>query len=142
LPYFEQLKYIVVGRDPRDVFMSMWNFYANFGDDFYEQINTEWPGKPFPRCPEDIHDFWQGWIGQGWFEWEREGYPFWSNMRHVQTWWDFKHLPNIRRSSFATRRSSFIVHRSSFIVHRSSFVSGLLIATNSCPLFSQQYRAT
>ena len=31
----------------------------------------------------------------GWFEWESEGYPFWSNLRHVQTWWNFKHLPNI-----------------------------------------------
>jgi aryl sulfotransferase len=95
LPYFEQTKYIVVGRDPRDVFMSLWNFYANFRDERYEQINSEWHGKPFPRCPEDIHDFWPGWIGQGWFEWEHEGYPFWSNMRHVQTWWNFKHLPNI-----------------------------------------------
>ena len=64
LPYFEQIKYIVVGRDPRDVFMSMWNFYANFGDEVYEGINSGWPGKPLPRCPEDIHDFWQGWISQ------------------------------------------------------------------------------
>ena len=95
LPYFEQVKYIVVGRDPRDVFMSMWHFYAGFEDALYEQVNSGWAGKPFPRCPEDIHAFWQGWIGQGWFEWEQEGYPFWSNMRHVQTWWDFKHLPNI-----------------------------------------------
>ena len=29
LPYFEQVKYIVVGRAPRDVFMSLWQFYAS-----------------------------------------------------------------------------------------------------------------
>lgn len=95
LPYFEHNRYIVVGRDPRDVFMSLWNFYANFADEVYERINTDLPGKPLPRCPTDIHEFWRGWISEGWFDWEHEGYPFWSNMRHVQTWWDFKHLPNI-----------------------------------------------
>ena len=95
LPYFEQVKYIVVGRDARDVFMSLWHFYRGFGDSFYEKVNRDWPGKSFPRCPEDISDFWRDWIGKGWFEWESEGYPFWSNLRHVQTWWDFKYLPNI-----------------------------------------------
>lgn len=35
------------------------------------------------------------WITRGWFQWETEGYPFWSNMRHVQTWWNYKDLPNI-----------------------------------------------
>src|SRR5215216_2621112 len=27
-PFFPQIKYIALGRDPRDVFMSMWNHYA------------------------------------------------------------------------------------------------------------------
>jgi aryl sulfotransferase len=95
LPYYEQVKYIVVGRDPRDVFMSLWNFYRGFSDDLYEQINSTWGGTPFPHCPDDIHDFWRDWIEKGWFDWETEGFPFWSNMRHVQTWWDYRHLPNI-----------------------------------------------
>ena len=95
LPYYEQVKYIVVGRDARDVFMSWWNFYGGFGDEILESINGRWAGTPMPRCPNNIHDFWRDWIGKGWFDWETEGYPFWSNLRHVQTWWDFKHLPNI-----------------------------------------------
>jgi aryl sulfotransferase len=32
---------------------------------------------------------------RGWFEWETEGYPWWSNLHHVQSWWDYRHLPNI-----------------------------------------------
>ncbi len=32
---------------------------------------------------------------RGWFAWESEGYPFWSNLRSVQTWWNYRHLPNI-----------------------------------------------
>ena len=30
LPYDRRIKYLYVGRDPRDVFMSFWNFYGNF----------------------------------------------------------------------------------------------------------------
>jgi len=95
LPYHEQVKYIVVGRDALDVFMSWWNFYGGFDDEVYENINGRWAGTPMPRCPDNIHEFWRDWIGKGWFDWETEGYPFWSNLRHMQTWWDFKHLPNI-----------------------------------------------
>src|SRR5262245_43774026 len=32
LPYFETAKYIVVGRDLRDVFMSIWNHHNGYSD--------------------------------------------------------------------------------------------------------------
>jgi aryl sulfotransferase len=95
LPYFDQVKYIVVGRDARDVFMSLWNFYGIIDDEMIEATKTQSPNNHFPPRPQDIRDFWRMWISSGWFEWESEGYPFWSNLRHTQTWWDFKHLPNI-----------------------------------------------
>lgn len=97
LLYFPRVKYIVVARDPRDVFMSLWNHYHNFTPDLIEKLNNPATlmGNPLPPCPADIHDFWRDWISKGWFAWENEGYPFWSNMRHVQTWWDYHHLPNI-----------------------------------------------
>ena len=97
LPYFAQTKYVVVGRDARDVFMSLWNHHGNYAKEVRSQINRT-PGRvghPLPRCPEEIRDFWYEWITAGWFDWESEGYPYWSNLRHVQTWWDYKHLPNI-----------------------------------------------
>jgi aryl sulfotransferase len=96
LPYFPALKYIVVGRDGRDVFMSLWNHYRNFLPAQYEHHQGANPASTaLPPCPADIRDFWQAWISQGWFDWETEGYPFWSNFRHGQTWWDYRHLPNI-----------------------------------------------
>jgi aryl sulfotransferase len=52
-------------------------------------------GDPLPPAPATFHEFWHDWITRGWFEWESEGYPYWSNMRHVQTWWNFRHLPNM-----------------------------------------------
>jgi aryl sulfotransferase len=97
LPFYESVKYIVVSRDPRDVFMSLWNHYKSYTDAGYTRFN-DWPGRvgsPQPKCPENIRVFWQMWITQGWFEWDNEGYPFWSNMRHVQTWWDHGDQPNI-----------------------------------------------
>jgi len=103
LPYYRQLKYIVLGRDPRDVFMSLWNHYSCHTPDFYRFIN-ELPGRvgaPFPPPPADIHDFWRDWISRGWFGWEHEGYPYWGNMHHLQTWWDYRQLDNILLVHFA-----------------------------------------
>lgn len=96
LPFYSQVKYIVVGRDARDVFMSLWNHYRNYTPEFYERANQPAHVKrPLPRCPEDVHEFWRQWMTKGWFEWESDGYPFWSILHHTQTWWDFRHLPNI-----------------------------------------------
>jgi hypothetical protein len=32
---------------------------------------------------------------RSWFEWETEGYPWCSPLRHPQSWWGYRHLPNI-----------------------------------------------
>lgn len=97
IPFFSQLKYIVVGRDARDVFMSIWNFYSDYADGTYDRLNQSWgdASGPFPRCPEDIKNFWNQWINQGWFDWESEGYPFWSNLWHTQSWWNHRAQENI-----------------------------------------------
>lgn len=97
IPYHRQVKYVVVGRDPRDVFMSFWNHYSNYRPSTYAEYNDT-PGRvglPVPQCPDDIHVAWKQWITRGWFEWENEGYPFWGNMHHNQSWWNFRHLDNI-----------------------------------------------
>lgn len=94
LPYFPQVKYIVVGRDPRDVFMSLLNHYGAYTDSFYKRLN-DGVEDPMPRFVDDVRTLWRGWISRGWFEWEREGYPFWGNMSHTQSYWDCAELPNI-----------------------------------------------
>jgi aryl sulfotransferase len=97
LPFDPAIKYIFVARDARDVFMSLWNHYRNFPDTAFAALNTT-PGRvgpEFSRCPDDIHEFWRGWITRGWFEWETEGYPYWSHLRHAQSWWNYRGLPNI-----------------------------------------------
>jgi aryl sulfotransferase len=103
LPFYPSVKYIVVGRDPRDVFMSLWNHYTSHTPDYYRSLN-QLPGRvgdPFPPPPADIHEFWREWISRSWFEWEHEGYPYWGSMHHLQTWWDYRHLSNILLVHFA-----------------------------------------
>ncbi len=101
LPFYPQVQYIVVGRDPRDVFMSLWNHHSEYTPAFLEKITSyvnDTPGRvgqTFPPAPDDIHTFWREWIGQGWFPWESEGYPYWGNLHHTKSWWDYRHLPNI-----------------------------------------------
>ena len=96
LPYFPQVKYIIVGRDARDVAMSLWNHYSEFTDAQYARLNNT-PGRVGDPVPpfEDIHAFWRTWITRGRFAWESEGYPVQGNLHHIQTWWSYRHLPNI-----------------------------------------------
>lgn len=97
LPFWRDLRYVVVGRDPRDVFMSLVNHYDQFTDTAYAAFN-ETPGRvgpPMPRYDGDIHALWRNWLTRGWFDWEQEGWPWWGNLHHVATWWTLRHEPNV-----------------------------------------------
>jgi aryl sulfotransferase len=97
IPYHREVQYIYVGRDGRDVFMSLWNHYRHMQPGGIERFNRtpERAGDPFPTCPDDIHAFFQMWINKSWFAWERDGYPFWSLFYHLRAWWPYRHLPNV-----------------------------------------------
>ncbi|MBQ73556.1 MAG: sulfotransferase [Gammaproteobacteria bacterium] len=105
LPYYEQVKYLIIGRDVRDVFMSMVNHYSNYTDLSYAVLEQDNPGLPFPRYDGDIKAFWKNWITRGWFEWEQEGYPMWANMQHTQSYWEYRHLPNFLFLHYADMRA-------------------------------------
>lgn len=101
--FYPQCKYIYVGRDGRDVFMSLFNHYKNASEFYFEVVNNI-PGRigaPWPVCPDDPLEFWKNWISKGWFEWEKDGYPFWSFFDTIQSWWNYRHLPNILFVHFA-----------------------------------------
>jgi len=109
LRYDRRVKYLYVGRDTRDVFMSVWNHYRSFTEGALTLFNTT-PGRIGPEvqpCPDDIHYFWRMFMTRGWFEWESEGYPFLSPLRHVQSWWNYRHLPNIHFVHYADLSADF-----------------------------------
>ncbi len=97
LPYYPEAKYIVVGRDPRDVFMSLLNHWGNHTPEFLDLMNIipDRVGDPMPTYDGDVHGSWQKWMTQGWFDWENDGWPYWSHLHHIKTWWEFRNLPNI-----------------------------------------------
>jgi aryl sulfotransferase len=96
LPYFPNVKYLVVGRDTRDVFMSLWNHYSAYTELTYEMLNdADRPGPEFPRCPQTPRALWNRWMCEGWFDWEADGWPFWSFHHHAATWWAARDCPNV-----------------------------------------------
>jgi aryl sulfotransferase len=96
VPFFPEAKYVVVGRDTRDVFMSLWNHYSAYTDLAYALFNDpDRPGPEFPHAPSDPRELWPRWIGEGWFDWEPDGWPFWSHHHHLATWWAWRDLPNV-----------------------------------------------
>ena len=97
LPFYERARYIVVARDARDVFMSLWNHHTSYSPAFVADVNSR-PGRvgpPLPGPEQEIHDFWRNWITRGWFAWESEGFPYWGNLHHTKTWWLYRMRENI-----------------------------------------------
>jgi aryl sulfotransferase len=125
-PYYDEVKYIVVGRDARDVFMSMVPHHYNIAANALALLNTrdgeeyvavsrelgieigpeeeeiilkqrrQWTGEDIPTLEDvDIREIWRMWTTQSVFPWEQDGYPYWSHFSHLNSWWGFRHLPNI-----------------------------------------------
>lgn len=96
LRFFPEAKYLVVGRDTRDVFMSLFNHYSAYTDLMMQLLNDDArPGPEFPRAPATPRELWPRWIREGWFEWEPDGWPYWSHHHHLSTWWAARDLPNV-----------------------------------------------
>lgn len=95
LRWHDGVHYVVVGRDPRDVFMSLLNHYRSYRDVVYERFADGNPGADFPRYDGDERALWREWIGRGWFDWERDGWPFWSAFHHLESWWTARDRPNV-----------------------------------------------
>ncbi|MCC3859753.1 sulfotransferase domain-containing protein [Pseudemcibacter aquimaris] len=97
LPYFDTMKYIFITRDGRDVFMSLWNQISGYREELkttYKKRAKEF-GVEFKVNYKDHNEFWGDWISRGFFEWQDEGYPYWSHFYHLKSWWEQKHLNNI-----------------------------------------------
>lgn len=98
LPYYSQVKYLCVSRDPRDVFMSLLNHWGSHTDDFFVLMNNMigLVGEPFMPLRDDVKSVWRDWITRGSFDWENDGYPYWSHLSYALTFWNHRHLPNIK----------------------------------------------
>ena len=96
LPYNENVKYIQVTREMHDAFFSLQNHWQILTD---QNLATKdkYGDKPFPRFEDggDVHQRWRDWMTKSNFEWEQDGYPFWSMFSYVESFWPYRKLPNI-----------------------------------------------
>lgn len=111
IPYSSKVKYICVGRDGRDVALSVHNHYSGFTD-----VAMGWLNSPegtfearFERAPSDIHIFMKDWLtrGNANFPWETQGYPGLSNLRQVQSFWEYRDLPNVYMTHYQDLKTDF-----------------------------------
>jgi len=95
LLYRPTTRYIVVGRDARDVFMSLVNHYSGYTDLALSMLNNDPSLAPFPAFDGDVRKLWRDWITRGWFDWESEGFPWWGNLQHTASYWPHRELENV-----------------------------------------------
>jgi len=103
LPYYDNVDYVFCGREPRDVFTSTINHFDNMDMEQFAKL-FEAQGEVFetpPPLPDDFNERFKLWMTVGAFDWEQDGVPFWSHFRHAQTFWDFRHLPNMHFLHYA-----------------------------------------
>lgn len=97
LPYFSAPTYIVCGRDPRDIFLSMENHYANLNKDRFAELLalSDEELRARPVLPDDVNERFKLWLTRGGFDWESDGFPFWSAFHHLQSFWKYRDLDNV-----------------------------------------------
>jgi aryl sulfotransferase len=86
IPFFDDARYIVVGRDGRDAFMSMCNHLERFRDDLRESLNEavrEAGVALLPAWNGDVHGFFREWLAQGF------------HCQHIASFWERRKDPNL-----------------------------------------------
>jgi aryl sulfotransferase len=90
LVFSPRAKYLYIGRDGRDVAVSLYNHHARATPDWFRMLNDT-PGRvgpPMPPPPASAGEAFDMWLTQ-------DGAPFWPFFSSVRTWWEVRHLPNV-----------------------------------------------
>ena len=102
LPYDPAVRYVYVGRDTRDVFMSAFNHYSAYTEFTYSLLDAAGGAAgPMPRCPATERELWADWMTRSLFDWETDGWPFWSHHHHAASFWPYRDLPNVLMVHYA-----------------------------------------
>jgi aryl sulfotransferase len=99
IPYSPDAKYIYVARDARDTFWSWYNHWSSYTPEVMERIRGLYPGNADVTYPdEDIRAAFHEWL-------DTDGEPYWPFWSHVQGWFDWRHLPNLKLVHFANLKA-------------------------------------
>lgn len=95
LVFSPKAKYFYIARDGRDMMMSLHNHHKNANAKWYGALNNT-PGRVGPAIeppPDDPAVYFREWL-------EKDGFPFWSFWENVRSWWNIRHLPNVKLIHF------------------------------------------
>jgi aryl sulfotransferase len=86
IPFFPDAKYIVVGRDGRDAFLSMCNHVERFKEEIRQGLNARAAAEGVPLMPGwngDVHGFFAQWL--------TEAFHF----AHIASFWKLRRDPRV-----------------------------------------------
>ncbi len=86
IPFFPDAKYLVVGRDGRDAFMSMCNHLERFKEDVRAGLNARAAADGVPLMPGwngDVHGFFAQWLAEGF------------HLAHIASFWKLRADPRV-----------------------------------------------
>jgi hypothetical protein len=95
LPYRDDATYVFCGRDPRDAFLSMQDHMANISKESWREALARSNLPPDFAFPSDPNAMFPLWLTTGSFPWVSDGFPTGSVLYLSNTYWQFRHLPNL-----------------------------------------------
>ena len=97
LPFYDELRYLVVARDGRDACLSYHNHVLSYTPWMLARLDAaglEDGTGPFPRAPAGTAAFFHRWLTLG-IPSEPDGLPLHSYFGFQRTWWQMRDRPNV-----------------------------------------------
>ena len=98
VPFSPQIKYVYIGRDPRDAIWSAYNHATSFTDNAWERVNEAkgpWPEWQAPTM--NVREYYLNWIATDTTP-NFHDLSLWDN---VLSWWNQRARPNVKLMHYA-----------------------------------------
>lgn len=95
LPWFEEVRYVFCGHDPRDAYLSMIDHLQNLSEAALAEIRRHGDIPDGAAMPRDPNVLFPMWATVGRVPWMYDGGPFPSVIAFTETYWRFRRLPNL-----------------------------------------------
>jgi aryl sulfotransferase len=113
LPIYDEVKYIHVARDGRDVCLSYHNHCLAHTDESLAAMNRVGAQdltlqRPYPEVPKDPADFFHAWLTRGAIDGQEDGSPFLSYFAFEKTYSSGAHLDNLLFVHYADLKQNLV----------------------------------
>jgi aryl sulfotransferase len=90
LPMSDKARYLFIGRDGRDVAISLYNFHKSHTPLAYRIIKKSAGDaiRPLVAPNADFEEYFDEWL-------EKDGYPWWPYWSCIRSWWALRSLKNV-----------------------------------------------